>query len=361
MNNLETAIPFMKKIAESLSNEEINLNEYLSKIGVPKVDFENDVMRIKEQIKSAETKYTIAFVGTFNTGKSTIINSLLDLHGDQRLSSEDNPDTAKCVRFMKKERMQRYDAEVIFSDTYQTEQITWREAKKYSSQVALNNSDDETRKKADKIEEIRYYIDHPFLDVCNILDLPGTGTGSHSEHTDVTDRKIMEADCIFWVVSTDAEPDRQTILNLEKFSTKMLPIINVWQCEVEHISSLLTPDDIKKELLDKYSTYFASAEDPIYYYAKEIDLAQQEHRELKEEWGKEAFANKVEEILTNIQSGDRMKRIKKQISLALNSCSAKLKDLREDQALIAVKESEENEDYEIKLIESKLRKRHALL
>lgn len=360
MNNLEAVVPFMKQLEELLTTKKDHLNVGLSKVGVRGVDIESPIMRIQEQVRSAEVKYTIAFVGTFKTGKSTIINSLLNLQGDARLSSEFDPDTAKCIRIMKKEHCQKYDAEVIFTDTYPAEWLSWQDAKKYTSQVALDNSSSTIVKKAEKIEEVRYYVDNPFLDVCNILDLPGTGTGAHSEHTDVTDRKIMESDCIFWVVSTDVEPDSESILNLEKFSTKMLPIINVWQSESEDIYSTLEPDYIKDMLLNQFGAYFASAEAPVYYYAREIDLAQQENRELKAEWGKENFTAKVEEILNNIQNGDRMKRIKKNIGIALSTCEETLKNVLEDQQLVALAQNEKTEKSEITQIFAKLDKEKSL-
>lgn len=356
MNNLETAVPFMKQLEELLRKKTDELNANLNKLDIREIDFETSLIRIQEQINSAETKYTIAFVGTFKTGKSTTINSLLNLQGNARLSSEYDPDTAKCIRIMRKVRGQKFDAEILFTDTYPAEQMNWTEAKKYTSQVALSDSDSEIKEKAKKIDEVRYYVDNPFLDVCNILDLPGTGTGAFSEHTEVTDRKIMEADCIFWVVSTDGEPDNESIKNLEKFSTKMLPIINVWQSESDDIYSVIQPQEIKDMLLKQFGAYFASAEDPVFYYAKEIDLAQQEHRELKEEWGKKAFTEKVEEILSNIQSGDRMKRIKKQISIALMTCENYMRDILESPELISMRQSEKNEGLEISKILSRLSK-----
>ena len=357
MNNLETAKPFMEQLKELLRNKSIELNSSLSKAGLRNVDFEQQLTRIEEQIKSAETKYTIAIVGTFKTGKSTIINSLLNLKGSARLSSEYDPDTAKCIRLMSKEKGQKHNAEVLFLDTYETEYLDWEEAKKYTSQVALNAANSEINKKAEKIDEIRYYIDNPFLDVCNILDLPGTGAGEYEHHhTTITDIKGQEADFIFWVVSTDAEPDKETIKNLEKFNTKMLPIINVWQIESENISSELTAEDIKEILLNQFGAYFASAENPVEYYAGEIDSAQQEDRELKEEWGKAAFTDKVEEILANIQVGDRMQRIKKYISVALQECDLKLKDILENNAFKSLVQSEKNEGLEINKIRSRLSK-----
>lgn len=121
----------------------------------------------------------------------------------------------------------------------------------------------------------------------------------------------MESDCIFWVVSTDTEPDKESIKNLEKVHHKMLPIINVWQYEQDEISGMMSPEEIKNLLFEQYQAYLTGAEDPVIYYAKEIDMAQQKNEPLKEKWGKISFVNKVTEILQNIHKGDRMTHIKK--------------------------------------------------
>ena len=355
MNNIETAIPFLEQLEKLLKDKKNLLDSELQTVGIKGVAIDKSIEQIHEQIVSANNRYTIAFVGTFKTGKSTIINSLLNLQGEERLSSEFDPDTAKCIRLMKKEHRQGYDAEIVYmDDKYQTERMSWTQAKRYTSQVALDN-DTSLREKASYIEEVRYYVDSPFLNVCNILDLPGTGTGGHSaDHDVVTDRKIMEADCIFWVVSTDAEPDKQTILNLEKFSTKMLPIINVWQKESENIFSVLQPEEIKEMLESQFSAYLASAEDPVIYYAGEIDLAQQEHRELKEEWGKSSFTDKVENLLANIQTSERMQRMKKNTTVALSYCEAVLNAVLEDKQFAVLAETEKKESLDIRLARQKL-------
>ena len=361
MNNLETAIPFMKQLVEILQKKNESINTDLDELRIREIDLDSSILRINEQIKSAETKYTIAFIGTFKTGKSTIINSLLNLSGTERLSSEFDPDTAKCVRIIEKPKRQDYEAEVIFENNiYPIEHTSWIEAKKYTSQVALDGESQAFRDKAEHIEEVRYYVDSPLLKLCNILDLPGTGTGAHSEHTEVTDKKIMEADCIFWVISTDAEPDIESIRNLEKINTKMLPIINVWQSEQEDIFSELTPDDIKTMLLEQYTAYFASAENPVIYYAREIDLAQQQGRELKEEWGKQQFTDKVNDILNNINHGDRMLRIKNQIDTALSSCETQITDLLQNHQMETLKQAEKAESIEIIKIKNQLKKANRL-
>ena len=113
MNNVES----MKSTLESIKNQVIEssekLNSALVDVGINKEDFHNAILKIEKQIVSAENKFTIAFVGTFKTGKSTIINSLLGLKGEARLSSEYDPDTARCIRIVEK-MGQTYEAEVDF-------------------------------------------------------------------------------------------------------------------------------------------------------------------------------------------------------------------------------------------------------
>ena len=74
MNNVET----MKSTLESIKNQIIDssekLNSALVEVGINKEDFNNAILKIEKQVVSAENKFTIAFVGTFKTGKSTIIN-----------------------------------------------------------------------------------------------------------------------------------------------------------------------------------------------------------------------------------------------------------------------------------------------
>ncbi len=332
MNNIESMKNTLESIQSKITESSEELNSALLEVGIDKKDFNNAILKIEKQVVSAETKFTIAFVGTFKTGKSTIINSLLGLQGDARLSSEYDPDTARCIRIIGKTD-QTYEAEVDFGSYCDPEQLSWVEAKKYTSQVALEKEGEDFRKKAKMIKEVRYYVDSPLLYFCNILDLPGTGTGSHEDHTAVTDEKIMESDCFFWVLSTDIEPSLESIKNLKKIRHKLLPIINVWKFEKGGIEGEFTPDDIINEIQDGYSEYMINADTPIVYYAKEIDYAQENGLEIKDEWGKEAFIQKIEEIIANVQSGDRAKRIKTNVLNALSESRELLEDVKDSSKL----------------------------
>lgn len=344
MNNIESLKEVIAEIGNRIQSSSDELNAALSDVGMHGVDLSNAITRIEKQVTSAESKFTIAFIGTFSTGKSTIINSLLDLKGDARLSNAYDPDTARCVRIIQKAG-RNYEAEVDFGGVYPVEKLSWVEAKRYTSHVELEAASEITRKRAKYITEVRYYVDSPLLELCNILDLPGTGSGSEEGSDDeiVTNEKIMESDCFFWVVTTEYEPDPDTLRNLDKISSKLLPIINVWQSEKDEIYSQFTPEEIIQILQDSYSAYFQNAEDPVIYYAKEIDDAQQAGTEVEPEWGKEAFVQKVQQILGNIQSGDRAKRIRINLLDSFTECKGAIADVRSDKRLAEL-QSEVNKD-----------------
>lgn len=330
MKDVKSLIPLMNEAISNLDQNEKELNKSLKNLGISPVRFNDCIRVIEQQVKTANNKFTIAFVGEFKAGKSTIINSLLQLSGDERLSTEYEPDTAKCIRIMYKSDDIDYDAEILYEEnTYENEKVDWLTAKKYTSQVSLDENDN-LKARAEKISEVRYYLKQDILSVCNILDLPGTGTAHVEDHTATTDRKILEADAIFWIVSTSEEPGKEAIANLEKFKNKIIPIVNVWQYERKGISSELTYEDIIKFLNDRYASYFVDAEPPIRYYGKEIDEAQINGEEIKEEWGKTAFAECLNRLVfsENVNLDlDKMNRITKNLKVSFEKLSSALTEI----------------------------------
>lgn len=350
-------IPYMNGMVNYLTEQEEELNNHLKQIEVSPIRFFDDCISvINQQIKTAENKFTMAFVGEFKTGKSTIINSILNLTGDEKLSNEYDPDTAKCIRIMYKEKEIDYEAEIIYEEnTYPNEKTDWYTAKKFTSQVALDN-DEILKEKAEKISEVRYYIKNDILTVCNILDLPGTGAGGHIEdHTKVTYKKILESDIVFWVVSTCDEPGKDSVSNLERIKNKIIPIINVWQFEKEDIYGPFSADDIKKFISEHYSIYFTDTEEPICYYAKEIEYAQDNNEEVKEEWGKKSFSDCLDKILfykDEYLEDERTYRVTKNIKDVLSNLEEYLEKTKSDMGEIKEKFKEENA--QIKALERKL-------
>lgn len=338
MNNLQSAISSMNAMKDAIGKHTEEINASLKKLGLGRIDTSSAVETIESQIKSADCTYTIAMVGTFKAGKSTIINSLLELKGDDRLSNMDDPDTAKATRLIYREG-DHCEAEVDFGGVYPTEQMTWAEARKYTSHVELERESEAFREKAKAVDEIRYYIPSPFLKSANILDLPGTGVGTKPKDIEVARRKMKEADCYLWVVTTDKHPDKDTIANLDAIPDKykLVPIINVWQQNAKDkdkgIEGEFSAEGIKEILLNDYSPYFAKDVSFITYYAGEVDYAQLTDAELDPAWGKEALVNKVLEIISEATSGDRAKRIEANLKKAVNDCERELSIIKDNPQL----------------------------
>lgn len=329
MNNLQSAVSSMNAMKDSISKHTEEINASLKKLGLERIDTSSAQETIESQIKSADCTYTIAMVGTFKAGKSTIINSLLELKGEDRLSSKDDQDTAKAIRLVYREG-DHCEAEVDFGGAYPTEQMTWSEARKYTSHVEMERESEAFRRKAEVVDEVRYYVPSPFLKTVNILDLPGTGVGTKAGDIEVARRKMKESDCCLWVVSTDSEPDKETIANLEEIRHKVVPIINVWQIKAKEIEGQFSAEQIKDLLQNDFSAYFASADSFITYYAGEVDYAQLTDAELDPAWGKEVFVGKVLEIISEATSGDRAKRIEANLKKAVSDCERELLNIKDN-------------------------------
>lgn len=251
------------------------INDYVKQLNrkdVGKINFVNDIRIIDQQIKNAQDKFTIATIGEFKAGKSTTLNTLLNLRGDKGLSCQFQPDTAKAIRILQKPDDQEYEAEIVFYEEsgLPSEYMTWSEAKKYTSQVELDENPS-LKRKAEQIDEVRYYVNADILEKCNFLDLPGTGFAS--KHNQVTQKKINECDAVFWIMSNTEEVNNETIKNLQMIKHKIIPIINVWyNSDDGEETGDFTFEEMKDNLLENYKAYLGSNE-ILKYCAKAIDIA----------------------------------------------------------------------------------------
>ncbi|WP_026489131.1 dynamin family protein [Butyrivibrio sp. XBB1001] len=240
---------------------------------IGKVDFSEQKRTIKQQMATAQNKFTIATIGMFKAGKSTTLNTLLNLQGETGLSCEFEPDTAKAIRIMKKSENQNFDAEIVYRDgaDYKDEEMSWSEAKQYTSQVALNDNPS-LKRKAEQISEVRYYIDSDILDSCDFLDLPGLGV--NPKHDRVTIEKSNECDAVFWIVSNTEEVNKDTLSQLQLIKHKMIPIINVWyNSDTKKIVGDFSYDEMKDILLNNYKAYIGENTRIMKYCAKAIEMA----------------------------------------------------------------------------------------
>lgn len=186
----------------------------------------NIAQELQAQLDTADQSFTIAVVGAFKVGKSTFLNALLGLYGDQRLSTKDRPDTA-CSTLLRFRGADDPEARINYLDG-RVEDVSWAQASNFTSQVWLDAHPDDARK-AGMVSEVEYFLQNDLLAQININDLPGTGSRYWREHTELTHRKMKEADAIFWIVGEEepSKTDLEDLRILKDCARSVVPIVNI--------------------------------------------------------------------------------------------------------------------------------------
>lgn len=361
-------IPYLNGFSGEISKKVPKLNELKQELNLSQSNYSSLIKTIERQIETSNNKFTIAFVGMYNCGKSTILNSIFELIGDNRLSDKDSPDTAKSTRIKFRDSENESEALLHYDDgTF--EESTWAEAKNFTSQVYLDQNP-MLKEKSTKIIEIEYRLNNPILRFCDFLDLPGTGTKNWLTHTKLTHERLKEAELVFWVISTCSEPsgdDLKDLRILKEVKANVIPLINVWQEENEEIEGAIEPDKLENILNKDFSLYFSKDAQMIKYFAKEIDNAKLNNKLINDEWGYKNFVDFLNDKYLNDatkQHNEKLKKITNVIIDALDKISDKLEiekelisDKRKDlEDLNETIEEQFDERIEIKLeLKSKLR------
>lgn len=224
---LDDIVPQLTRLQDTLEDLRRNLEE-TSRVGELKIriDLQHLIKQVKGQIRTAEREFTIAVVGEFKVGKSTLLNGLLGLSGEPALSAEDTPDTA-CSIVLRHRQPNLPEARLVFHDGSFAE-TTWTQAKRMTSQVYLDQHPAE-KERAHRLREVEYFVASPLLAQAQLNDLPGVGSRYWREHTEVTHEMMKEADAILWVVA-DREPSkdaRKALSILSQYARSVIPIVNV--------------------------------------------------------------------------------------------------------------------------------------
>lgn len=217
------------------------------------------VLELEGQVRTADRPFTVAVVGEFKVGKSTFLNAILGLRGAQALTAKDDPDTA-CSILIRGRDAGDPEARLHF-DGGSYEDTTWAHAVGLTSQVWLNDHPEDASVAA-RLLEVEYFVASPLLANFQINDLPGTGSRYWATHTELTYKKMKEADAVLWVVgerepSADGQRDLQI---LRECAQHVVPIINVF--EDPSADPRLPRDDnavdnIFKVLRREYSDWFS--------------------------------------------------------------------------------------------------------
>lgn len=322
MARINEISPFIKGLLAELTEKLDLIKEYGTGMDIEVASYQRYIRDIERQLDTSKEEYTIAFVGMFNSGKSTVINSLLSLTGDARLSGEDRPDTAKSIRIRYRNSEQQAEAILEFEDGT-SEEMSWVEAKQFTSQVFLDEHP-HLKPKANKLVEVIYYYKHPILQLCNFLDLPGTGSKNWKEHTELTHQKLTEAEQVFWVIGTSAaEPsgsDLNDLIILKNIKSNVIPLINVWSDEEDEIYGEVSPEEMEDSIRSSLSSFFSPDKPVLKYYAREIDKANQGDREIQDHWGEKEFRSFFNEAFLNdasVKAKEKLRRLTSNIKVSL--------------------------------------------
>lgn len=224
---LDDVVPQLTRLQETLEGLRQRIEE-TSQVGELKirVDLQRLIKQVEGQVRTAERDFTIAVVGEFKVGKSTLLNGLLGLTGEAALSAEDTPDTA-CSIVLRHRQPNLPEARLVFLDGNVVE-TTWAQAKRMTSQVYLDQHPAE-RERALRLREVEYFVASPLLAQAQLNDLPGVGSRYWANHTEITHKIMKEADAILWVVA-DREPSqdaRHALSILSQYARSVIPVINV--------------------------------------------------------------------------------------------------------------------------------------
>ena len=173
--------------------------------------------RLRDQARHSSRRYTVLLLGEFNAGKSTFLNALFGLKGNDKLRVGPDPKTAKPTRLTFRSSGDPA-AKLIFLDD--------REEVMASLAEALIETTEETVRSR-QIREVVLFLDDPLLHAIDFLDMPGTGAAYHSDHTDITREYVANAELILWM-NGNGVPTREGKGDIRLAGEQRIPVATVF-------------------------------------------------------------------------------------------------------------------------------------
>lgn len=210
-----------------------SLDEFLKKDR--NIFIKNDLINLKENIEQIVRKPRIAFLGNSDVGKSTMINSLL---GQDVLPAGWTPTTSLPILIKHIDERPHFmtDSTFILNENILSNKVNEYEMKdeQYFDSLLLESGNvnlisEFGSRQGNKYDQhlaksIVTYVNSPILHTCELLDLPGFGTGDRSEDDFIADIGRQTAD-VFVYLSIVNGFMRGTDIEYLKEAIKLLPVI----------------------------------------------------------------------------------------------------------------------------------------
>lgn len=218
--------------------------------------FLDDKRQFLATLKEFSSRPKVTFIGESDSGKSTLINTLL---GKQLLPTNYTPETStgiKIAHINSKPKWLGFDNTAVFKHSVDEEMLDThkiRDANYYEKHLVEDGSEqlivdygsydgkhfDDIRKDDENFYTIITYIDVPLLLACEVWDIPGGGT-THSEDLsdDLISKTASEGADIIVFLSTAAKFLHTYDLVTLKDTIESLPLLNPNQNNINPLSNL---------------------------------------------------------------------------------------------------------------------------
>jgi hypothetical protein len=292
MVDIERLIASAERTGEFFGREEI----VRFKLPPAAKQFEDIKNRLKAQQRHSGQRYTVMLLGEFNAGKSTFLNVLLGLPSAKRLRVSPRPETARPTRITLRNEGDPL-AKWVFSDGSEENKQSWEEALPATSQNEMAG-----HSSRGEIREIVLFADHPLLQQVDLLDMPGTGTAFHREHTELTREYVRNSEFIFWVIGSQ-EPSREGRKDFENMLAAEIPaavLFNAWgfldETKDRAVRDCVDQKEIEAKVRDDYPEAFREHSEGFRIYAQKCIDALDANMPLEsrsDDWGLKHFENWV--------------------------------------------------------------------
>jgi len=246
------------------------------------------VKEISQHVQDTIKKPKVAFVGLSDTGKSSLINSLV---GEDKMPASWTPTTSISVHVKHIEDKPSF----INGDTWiikaQVEdKMNWNPNryndsnymkdwlyKDGSSELLFDYGVRKSDKISDQIGSAVIFLDSDILRVCDIIDLPGFGTGDRMQDDEITSSAIKNIDIVLYLSLVNGfmrGNDIECLMNsinqfpiLESESNGIMPLSNLFIIASQ--ADIIKGVELKKILDEGSKRLYSKIDDRIWTKRKE--------------------------------------------------------------------------------------------